>query len=132
MIALLDTGASRSSNVIESVSMLGGSGDDDNGHGEAMVKAITKENKKAQIISIKVLDKNGEGSVSSIVSGIAYAEKRGASIVNLSLSGLATEGNAVVTGRRFLFDPPHGNRDINLTSILLLGLAVNNNKRRYF
>ena len=97
VIALLDTGASRSSNVIESVSMLGGSGDDDNGHGEAMVKAITKENKKAQIISIKVLDKNGEGSVSSIVSGIAYAEKRGASIVNLSLSGLATEGNAVVT-----------------------------------
>lgn len=97
VIALLDTGASRSSNVIESVSMLGGSGDDGNGHGEAMVKAITKENKKAQIISIKVLDKNGEGSVSSIVSGIAYAEKRGASIVNLSLSGLATDGNAVVT-----------------------------------
>lgn len=97
VIALLDTGASTSSNVIESVSMLGGSGDDDNGHGEAMVKAITKENKKAQIISIKVLDKNGEGSVSSIVSGIAYAEKRGASIVNLSLSGLATQGNAVVT-----------------------------------
>lgn len=97
VIALLDTGASTSSNVIESVSMLGGSGKDDNGHGEAMVKAITKENKKAQIISIKVLDKNGEGSVSSIVSGIAYAEKRGASIVNLSLSGLATQGNAVVT-----------------------------------
>ena len=97
VIALLDTGASKSSNVIESVSMLGGSGADDNGHGEAMVKAITKENKKAQIISIKVLDKNGEGSVSSIVSGIAYAEKRGASIVNLSLSGLATQGNVVVT-----------------------------------
>ena len=96
-IALLDTGASTSSNVIESVSMLGGSGADDNGHGEAMVKAITSQNKDAKIISIKVLDRNGEGSVSSIVAGIAYAEKRGAEIINMSLAGRATQGNSIVT-----------------------------------
>lgn len=96
-IALLDTGASLSDNVVEAVSMLGNNTDDDNGHGEEMVKTIVKQNKKAKIISIKVLDKNGEGSASSIVAGILYAKKRGASIINLSLSGLANEGNAIVT-----------------------------------
>ena len=97
VIALLDTGASKSSNVIETVSMLGGSASDNNGHGEAMVDKIKEQNKNVQIISVKVLDGNGEGSVSSIVAGIAYAEKRGATIINMSLSGLATDGNAVVT-----------------------------------
>ena len=97
VIALLDTGASKSSNVIETVSMLGGDTSDDNGHGEKMVKRIREHNKNAQIISIKVLDSKGEGSVSSIVAGIAYAEKRGASIINMSLSGRATEGNSIVT-----------------------------------
>lgn len=97
VIALLDTGASKSSNVIETVSMLGGSASDDNGHGEKMVKRIKEHNKDAQIISIKVLNSSGEGSVSSIVAGIAYAEKRGASIINMSLSGRATEGNSIVT-----------------------------------
>ena len=96
-IALLDSGASKSKNVIDRVSMIGNTTNDDYGHGKAMVKAIVKKNKKAKILSIKVLDKRGEGNVSSVVAGIRYAMARRVKIINISLNGYSTSGSTVLS-----------------------------------
>ena len=66
VIALLDTGASGSANVISRVSLI-----DDvlegHSHGNAMVKAITSQNPDAQILSIRVMGNDGRGTVSAII-----------------------------------------------------------------
>jgi subtilisin family serine protease len=44
--------------------------------------------KKAKLVSVQVLDKNGRGSMSNLIAGldwVAKHAKRGSSIVNLSL-----------------------------------------------
>lgn len=95
VIALLDTGASASENVVDRVSLI-----DDvlegHSHGNQMVSAITGENPDAKILSIRVMGNDGRGSVSAIVSGIEYAMEHGASIINLSLSSKKNLVNAVL------------------------------------
>jgi len=95
VIALLDTGASGSANVISRVSLI-----DDvlegHSHGNAMVKAITSQNPDAQILSIRVMGNDGRGTVSAIVAGMEYAMENGASIINLSLSSAKNSLNAVL------------------------------------
>lgn len=90
VIALIDTGASNNKNIIESVSMLGDDVSDDNGHGTQMLQYITSENPDARILSIKALDKNGNGTPSSVYAAIKYAMEKKVSIINLSLSGIRT------------------------------------------
>ncbi|MGN0361976.1 MAG: RICIN domain-containing protein [Bilifractor sp.] len=87
VIALIDTGVSPGSNVIESVSMLGDDVKDDNGHGTKMAACIISENPDARILSIKALDANGNGTPSSVYAAIRYAMERKVSVINLSLSG---------------------------------------------
>jgi len=48
---------------------------------------MTGINAKASIIPIKVLDENGAGYISDLVSGINHAVKKGAKVINLSLGG---------------------------------------------
>lgn len=95
IIALLDTGASASVNVIERTSLI-----DDvlegHSHGNNMVSAIVSQNPNAQILSVRVMGNDGRGTVSSIVAGMEYAMERGASIINLSLSSRTNEMNAVI------------------------------------
>ena len=72
VIALIDTGVSESENVIDRVSVI-----DDvlegNGHGDEMVKAIVSQDAEAEILSIRAMDDNGFGTISSLVAAMEYA-----------------------------------------------------------
>ncbi|WP_373215842.1 SpaA isopeptide-forming pilin-related protein [Ruminococcus sp. 5_1_39BFAA] len=95
VIALLDTGASASANVIDRVSMV-----DDalegHSHGNQMVNAIVSQNPDAQIMSVRVMGNDGRGTVSDIIAGMNYAMEHGASIINLSLSSRKNDMNAAL------------------------------------
>jgi len=67
---------------------------DDNGHGTHVSSTIAAENNvigmvgvapKTKIIPVKSLDKNGNGSVETIVKGIAWSVDNGADIITMSL-----------------------------------------------
>lgn len=86
-IALIDTGAS-GSNVIGSVSVLGDSGADDNGHGSTLAAAISEANPNARILSIKSLNSGAIGSVSDVYSAIEYAIQSNVAVINLSVCSI--------------------------------------------
>lgn len=89
VIALIDTGVSESENVIDRVSVI-----DDvlegNGHGDEMVKAIVSQDAEAEILSIRAMDDNGFGTVSSLVAAMEYAIEQKVDIINLSLYAKST------------------------------------------
>lgn len=87
-IALLDTGVSEGQNIEARYSVCGEYVGDDNGHGDKIAKIITKINPDIKIISVKVLDENGVGSVSSVYAGIRMAIAEGADMINMSFYGL--------------------------------------------
>lgn len=95
VIALLDTGVSSGPNIVDRVSLI----DDKlegNPHGNEMATYITEEDPNARILSIRVLDDNGQGTVSSVIAGIEYAIQSNAHIINLSMSAEATAENSVI------------------------------------
>ena len=96
VIALIDTGASESTNIIERVSLIDDVMVGSNSHGDDMVKAIVSQNENAKIISIRALGDDGQGTVSSIIAGIEYAINQKADIINLSLYARANLANEVV------------------------------------
>lgn len=96
VIALIDTGANESVNIIERVSLIDDVMVGSNSHGDDMVKAIVSQNENAKIISIRALGDDGHGTVSSIIAGIEYAINQKADIINLSLYARANLANAVV------------------------------------
>lgn len=70
--------------------------DDDNGHGTHVAGIIAAEKNEtgtvgvaygAKIMAVKVLDADGSGYNSDIISGINYAVYNGAKIINFSLGG---------------------------------------------
>lgn len=96
VIAVIDTGSEENPNVIERVSMLGDDVDDDNGHGNAMISNIVSQNPNAQIISIKAMDANGVGTVSSIYAALQYAIEKKVSYINMSFVGLLNEETSII------------------------------------
>lgn len=84
VIAALDTGMS-GSGVADAVSMIGDATADDCGHGTKTLEAIRSMNPDASVLSIKVLDGNGRGTVASICAGIAYAIRQDVKILLLPL-----------------------------------------------
>lgn len=95
VIALIDTGASESDNIIDRVSVIddvlsGGT------HGDAMVEAIVSQNSEARILSIRALDDNGFGTISSLVAAMEYAIDSNVSIINLSLYARTTLSTSVL------------------------------------
>ena len=88
-IALIDTGASGSV-VKKSVSVLGDDGADYNGHGSRMAEAIASANPDAKVLSIKALDNNAIGTVADVYTAIEYAIDANVSVINLSMSSIAT------------------------------------------
>jgi hypothetical protein len=100
LIALLDTGAEISENVIEQVSMIGDeSVSANNKHGENMAAAIISQNPNAKILSVRVLDDNGRGTVSSIAAGIEYALSQKAAYINLSLYAKNSLATSVIAAQ---------------------------------
>lgn len=96
VIAVIDTGSEENPNVIERVSMLGDDVNDDNGHGSDMISNIVSQNPNAQIISIKAMDANGIGTVSSIYAALQYAIEKNVSYINMSFVGLLNEETSVI------------------------------------
>lgn len=97
VIAVIDTGSNDSSNVIDSISLVDNDPSDKAGHGSNIIRQITENNPDAKIISIKALNDQGEGNASSVAAAIKYAVERKVSVINLSLSGLASDGNSIVS-----------------------------------
>lgn len=95
-IALIDTGAS-ASNVVGSVSVLGGGAGDDNGHGSRMAEAIAEANPDAGVLSIKALDSNAAGTVSDVYAAIQYAISANVSVINLSMASVVTADSDVLS-----------------------------------
>lgn len=95
VIALIDTGVSESENIIDRVSVidevLGG-----NEHGDDMVEAIVSQDAEAKILSIRALDNNGFGTISSLVAAMEYAMEQKVDIINLSLYAKATLSTSVL------------------------------------
>ena len=67
--------------------------DDENGHGTRMAGVIGGSGgmvgvaPRTAIFPVRVLNKDGRGSTSSVTRGIAYAIEHGAQIINMSLAG---------------------------------------------
>ncbi|HWP80767.1 MAG TPA: S8 family serine peptidase [Candidatus Acidoferrum sp.] len=108
-VAVVDTGVDLSHPDLESNLWSDGGGDhgydfvnddarpeDENGHGTHVAGIIAAAKNDggvvgvaygAQIMAVKVLDGDGSGSYSGIVSGIRYAVENEADIINMSLGG---------------------------------------------
>ena len=103
VIAIIDTGVDTAhpdlkDNIVSGYDFVNNTPDviDDNMHGTHVAGiaaacnngiGIIGANPKAQIMPIKVLDKNGSGDNATVLKGVAYAVDYGADILNLSLGG---------------------------------------------
>lgn len=89
VIALIDTGVGESPNVIERISVI----DDvltSTGHGDSMLQAITSQNPDAKVLSIRAMNDNGLGTISSLVAAMEYAMNKNVDMINLSLYARTT------------------------------------------
>ena len=95
VIALIDTGVSESDNVIARVSMI-----DDalegNGHGDKMLADIVSQDAEAKVLSIRAMNDNGFGTVSSLVAAMEYAIDQKVDYINLSLYARTTLSTSVL------------------------------------
>ena len=90
-IALIDTGANAHANF----TVLGGDTFDHNGHGTDMLGYIRSENPLAQVVSIKVSE-DGNATAADIYAGFRLAIDLNVSVINLSMTGIDGEQNAII------------------------------------
>lgn len=95
VIALIDTGVSESENVIDSVSMIddtlaGGV------HGDKMLSDILSQDADAKVLSIRAMNDNGSGKISSLVAAMEYAIDQKVDYINLSLYARTTLATSVL------------------------------------
>ena len=96
VIALIDTGVSEQDHVIDRISVIDDQVEGKNGHGDQMVSAILSQDNEAQILSIRALDDQGFGTVSSLVAAMEYAIEQEADFINLSLYARTTLSTSVL------------------------------------
>ena len=97
VIALIDTGVGEHANVIDRISVIDDNASGNGGsHGDAMVNAIVSQDPDAKILSIKAMDDNGYGTVSSLVAAMEYAIGQKVSVINLSLYARTTLATSVL------------------------------------
>ena len=85
VIAVIDTGSTDQD--IGSVSFIDEDAKDTNGHATRVEEAIREQNADAQILSLKALDDNGNGTTASVIAALDYAMKAHVSIINVSAYG---------------------------------------------
>lgn len=95
VIALIDTGVSKSENVIDSVSMIddtlaGGA------HGDKMLSDILSQDADAKVLSIRAMNDSGSGKISSLVAAMEYAIDQKVDYINLSLYARTTLATSVL------------------------------------
>ncbi len=136
-IAIIDTGIDSTHpelNVYKQVSFLPGtSANDDNGHGTAVAGIAAAEGRVgavgiapgARLWAVKVLDRTGTGSMSSIIEGIDYVTQNAGQIdtANLSFGCKCTSfaldtaiNNAVAAGVTFIVAAGNSGEDASLWS----------------
>ena len=96
VIALIDTGAEETQNVINRVSLIDDNLSGTNSHGDEMVNAIVGQDKNAKVLSIRALGDDGKGTISSIVAAMEYAISQDVDIINLSLYAKTNALNSVL------------------------------------
>ena len=122
-IAVIDTGIN-ASDLVGSVSVLGGSSADDNGHGTRMYEYIKDEYPNAKILSIKAMGSDGKGQISDVYAAIQYAIESKVDIINLSISAYSVAGSDVIENVI---------NDAVSQGIIVVGAAGNNGKNaKYF
>jgi len=122
-IAVIDTGIN-GEGLVDSVSVIGESTSDDNGHGTRMYDFIKSEYPDAKILSIKALGSDGKGQVSDIYAAIQYAIEKKVSVINLSISAYSTAESDVI--RNVI-------KEAVAQGIVVVGAAGNDGKNvRYF
>ncbi len=94
-IAVIDTGIN-ATDLVDSVSVIGESASDDNGHGTKMYNYIKEEYPSAKVLSIKALGSDGTGQASDIYAAIQYAIESRVDIISLSVSAFSTARNDVI------------------------------------
>ena len=95
VIALIDTGVGESANVIDRVSVIE-EPEASTEHGDAMLQAITSQNPDAKILSIRAMNSNGFGTISSLVAAMEYAISENVDMINLSLYARTTLSTSVL------------------------------------
>ena len=122
-IAVIDTGIN-ASDLVGSVSVLGGDASDDNGHGTRMYEYIKDECPDAKILSIKAMGSDGKGQISDVYAAIQYAIESKVDIINLSISAYSVAGSDVIENVI---------NDAVAQGIIIVGAAGNNGKNaKYF
>lgn len=97
LIAVIDTGFNADEFEIDGIySVVEDDGSDKAGHGTSIISTILAENPDANIISIKAMNSESNGSATDIVEAIDLAVEKGASIINLSAIGKATKQNIII------------------------------------
>ncbi|MCH5209570.1 MAG: BspA family leucine-rich repeat surface protein, partial [Oscillospiraceae bacterium] len=92
-VAIIDTGAANGE--VDFVSVIGGDGVDDNGHGTAMLGTVKSIRDKTSVLSIKAFDSRGVGRLSGIYAAVSYAVKQGVNVISLSFDAKSAEGSVV-------------------------------------
>lgn len=95
VIALIDTGVKESSNIVDRISVIDDVLDG-NGHGDDMADAIVSQNANAKILSIRAMNDNGFGTISSLVAAMEYAIDQKVDMINLSLYARTTLSTSVL------------------------------------
>lgn len=95
VIALIDTGVAEQDGIIDRVSVLD-EALDGGVHGQQMVDAIKTQDPNAQILSIRALNNNGFGTISSLVAAMEYAMEQDVNYINLSLYAKTTLSTSVL------------------------------------
>lgn len=116
VIAVIDTGSTDQD--IGSVSFIDKDAKDTNGHATRVEEAIREQNSDAQILSLKALDDNGNGTTASVIAALDYAMKAHVSIINLSFSGKATDDTKILESKI---------QEAAKAGIVVIGAAGNNN-----
>lgn len=91
VVAVIDTGADSSSNILKGRIKDDGYIPDTNGHGTLMAEIIASNTgEEVKILPIQAFDENGKGTVSTTYLAIMEAIEKKADIINLSVSGKGT------------------------------------------
>ena len=102
VVAVIDTGIDidhpdLKDNILSYHSMIGGNGNDDQGHGThcAGLIAAAQNNiggvgvaPKAKLVSIKVLNSSGSGTTADIIRGVKLATEKKVDVISMSLGGI--------------------------------------------
>jgi serine protease len=116
LIAVIDTGVDArhpalAGRVEPAIDLVGGGGGDPNGHGTHVAGTIAGADSNpgcgsigvtpdARILPVRVLDRDGEGTVATVAEGIRRAADRGAVVINLSLGSDVVLRNVSGSGLR--------------------------------